>query len=290
MTENAIFAGPNYVDATFYSVAFSQGSWQTALPLTNLADPLLQAVARSTDATNASTKFVVDLGVPRPIFVIAIPKSTLSQAAQYKITGASDSGFSNIVYAGAWTDVWGTAYPFGSIPFEHPAWWTGKIPAEDAADYPWPLIVVLDPAITARYWKFEFDDTTNAAGYVDLARLVMAEGWQPTVNIAYGAEIGWETSTVAQESLGGVIFYDVRPRRRNLRCIIDVLTTDEALANFFELERSLGIDGQIMFIKDYTDTSNLARTSFLMTFSRLNAVQDTFYNHAKVQIEGKEVI
>lgn len=290
-TPGAIFAFPNRVDATYVSVAFSGGSWQAALPLTNLRDPLLQKVSRSTDAALISTLFTVDLGAPRAVKVLAVPKSTLSQAALYKITGAADSGFTDIKYAGSWTDVWTTLYPFQSLSFQDPSWWTGKIPAEDAANYPWPLVVVLDTPIIARYWKFEFDDTTNAAGYVDLARLVIAPGWQPTINISYGAQLGWSTGTVAKESLGGVVYFDVRANRRVLNCGIDYLPLTEALVNMFEMQRALGIDQQFMFVYDPTDATNLARRSFLATLTNIGSdpITEIMYAAAQVKIEAMEV-
>lgn len=287
---NSIFAFPNRVDATFYTVSFSGGTWQAALPLTNLRDPLLQNVARSNGISTAVTKFTVDLGAQRDVLVLAIPKGSWSQLAQCKITGATDSGFTNIVSMTDWFDIWGTVYEWESIPFEHPSWWTGKVPPEDAENYPQPMIVVLDTPVNARYWKFEFDDTTNADGYLDLARLIIAPGWQPTVNFSYGAQINWRTTTQVQESLGGVRYYDPRPQFRTLKVQLDTQDLDELLQNYFEAERQLGIDLQLMFVYDPDDTNNLARRSFLATFERLNPVTETFYNHASSPVELVEVI
>jgi hypothetical protein len=52
---NCVILGPNFLDATYYSVAFTSGigSWLSGLPLANLKDPLLSVVARSTNAALA---------------------------------------------------------------------------------------------------------------------------------------------------------------------------------------------------------------------------------------------
>lgn len=112
-----IIASPNRVDADFYPVTFSGGSWQAALPLTNLRDPLMSKVARSTDAATASTTFDVDLGAPRDIRIIGIPAHNLSRAARIKATGASDALLTDVLATIDWRDVWQVVYPWGTLPW-----------------------------------------------------------------------------------------------------------------------------------------------------------------------------
>lgn len=287
---NCIIAFPNYVDATYYSVAFSGGSWQAAMPLTNLRDRLLVKVARSTNDDLASTIVIVDLGAPRDVRVIAIPSHNMSRDALIRVRGASDSGFSNVLLDTGWQDVWRVIYPFGSLPFGHPSFWDGKITEEDRQGYPMPFVYVASSTVNARYWKFEINDTSNADGYVELSRLFLAPGWQPDVNMAYGNQLGWETETLVEGSLGGARFYDGRNSRRVWKFSINNLTVDDALSWPFEIQRKQGIDGQVFFVFDPEDTTHLHRRAFLATIRQLSPLEFPYHNRNNAAFELEEVI
>lgn len=290
----AIFAFPNWVDSTFYSVSFTGGSWEVDLPLTNLVDPILQNVARSTDASNPSTQFVINMGAPRNVLVVAIPGSNLSQDATYRIRGYTDAGLTINVFDSGILPVWGIVFPWESLAFEDPSFWTGQTSPESVSNYPQPIIATMPDYvdINAQYWKIEFDDTTNTDGYVELNRLFIAGAYQPSINIQYGAQLGWSTSTVSEESLGGVLFFDERPTRRNLKVNLNVIPLQEAMNNLFEAYRAQGISRQIFFIYDPEDTANLARRSFLCYFVNIqnNPVVEDNYLLTQQQVELLEVI
>ena len=263
---NAIIAHPNRVDATFYTVAFSGGDWETGLPLPNLREALLSSVARSTSTDTADTQFQVDLGIARDIRIIAIPKTNLSRAGRWRFRGSNTPGvFTSPVYDSGWLDAWPVVYPWGTLAWESPSYWDGRITEEVAQGYPMPLIHVVAGSVVARYWLFEFDDTTNADGFIDIARLFMSPGWQPTVNFAPGAQLGWGNRTTMEETLGGERHYDRRAPRRRFAIALNHLPVDEALVNPFEMQRSQGIDGQVVFITDPDDTAHMHRRAFLAT-------------------------
>jgi hypothetical protein len=292
---NCILAYPNRVDSTYYSVAFTEpstGAWNPDLPLSNLRDPLLSNVARSDTDDTADTQFVVDLGAPRDIKVISIPSHNLSRTGStWRARGYSDSGLSALVYDTGTLDVWPIVYPFGSLPFHHPSFWDGKIEPEVAAGgYPMPIVHVADVAQVAQYWKFEFDDTSNADGYVELSRLVLAPGWQPPVNMQYGAQLGWETDTTFETSLGGVRFHTRRDGRRVARFVLRNIPEDDAMVWPFEMMRELGVDGQVMFVFNPTDTAHLARRSFLATLRRLSPLEFVSFDNMQIAFELEEVL
>lgn len=289
---NIIVGYPNRVDAEaqYATVAFSGGSWEADLPLTNLRDPQLQRVARSTDATTANTQFDVDLGVDRDVKLVAIPDHNLSTSGQYRIRGATDSGFTDVLYDSGWQDAWPIIYPFGSLEFEHPSWWTGTETEEEIGDRKQVILEVLDTEVICQYWRVEFDDTSNADGYVEIPRLIIAPGYQPEINIAYGATIGHETDTLAQTSLGGTRFYDRRPTRRVASVLFDKQDLDDALVGPFDIQARQGIDKQVMVVLDADDTSNKDRLSFLATLRRLSALEFTNFDRAKIPMQLEEVL
>lgn len=79
------------------SGTLSGGSWQSTLPLSNLQNRQVQKVARSTDATTASTQFQIDLGQARPIGVVGLIVHNIGVTGKVRITGAdSPASFTNL--------------------------------------------------------------------------------------------------------------------------------------------------------------------------------------------------
>lgn len=287
---NIIIASPNRVDATYYTVAFSGGSWETTLPLTNLRDPLLSATARSTDATLASTQFVVDLGAPRDIRVVGIPSGNWTRTAKVRVTAATDAGFTDIVAVVDWRDVWRVVYPWGTLPWGHPSFSDGKLSAEEAQDYTMPFVYVFSGAQIARYWKIEIDDTTNPDGYVEISRLFLAPGYQPTHNAEYGATITQETETAVQKSLGGARFYDERGVERTVRLTLNALPLNELYSRLFDINRAQNICRQVFFVMDADDDQNLHRTSFICTFQELSPIELAYFERGVAAVDIVESI
>lgn len=290
MSDTIVLGYPNEVDATFFEVEFSGGSWLDSLPLQNLRSPLLAHVARSTDLELASTQFDVDLGVPRRIQLFCIPLCNLSRAALIRIRGSETDSFGEPVYDSGWVPVWTVVYPWGSIDWGHPSFWDGKMEGEAAQDYGVAFIHIPESPPRARHWRWEIDDRDNDAGHVELNRLFMSPGWQPSVNMSYGAGLGIETNTVVQESDGGVRFYDRKRSRRVLRFAINYLQQDEALAQAFEMQRRLGKDRQLFVVADPTATTHLHRLSFLGTMTELSPLEFTIYDHLSVAFQIEEVL
>ena len=288
---NVIISYPNQVDATYYTVAFSQGSWAASLPLTNLRSPLLAKVARSMDDATASTKFLVDLGAPRDITIIAGVGHNLSRiGATWRARGYSDAGLTSLQYDTTAIDPWPILYPFGSLPFHHPSWWDGKLEPEKLGDYPKLFIHKTTTTAVARYWLFEFSDTSNEDGYVQLSRLILAPGWQPDINMQYGAQLGWETDTSFETSLGGVRFFTRRNGRRVVRFVIRAIDFDEAMVWPFEMMREQGTDRQVMFVFNPDDTEHMLRRSFLARMRQLSPLEFIAFDNAQVAFELEEVL
>lgn len=273
---NAIFAFPNYADvSTSYTPDFSGGSWSGTLPLTNLQDRRLAKVARSTGVTLGNTTFVCDLKVVRQVRVFAIPKHTFSAAAKVRIKG--ENPLATVLYDSGWLDVWNPVYPAGSLPVGDARLSTGKYTTEEAAGVTIGFVHVLSALTDMRYIRVEIDDTTNTAGYVDLSRLVVAGSFQPTINMAYGAKLGWETTSTRTETDGGAAVYNERPRRRTFDCVLANLPENEALANAFELMRTFGTTKQIFFVYDPADTYHMPRRSFLAVLKQLSPLDVASY-------------
>ena len=258
---SSMLAFPNFIDSGF-TVSFSGGSWEATLPLTNLKDARLAKVARSTDDATASTQFDLDLGAARYVRVFAIPKHNLSLAATYRIRGSNTAGdFSSPEYDTGTLNVYPVIYPSGSIPFGHPSFVTGKLTQAEYDDgYVVSICHVTDEPESARYWRFEFTDTSNADGYVELSRLFIAFAYE--FPMGAGASMGWTTTSTSTETDGGAFVHNTRARRRTATFTIPDEDSDEALVHIFDAARKYGTTKQMYFVWDEDDTAQMSRRSF----------------------------
>lgn len=306
---NCILAWPNYADpqptptiATgqgMGSVALAvptfaaYGSWRAALPLANLQTPRLYQIARSTDATTASSKFCLDFGVQRPISLVALVRHNLSQAAQVRIRLSNDS---NIFAPGdadsGWINVYQPYYAPGSLPFGwNPGVWMGGPTAEDLQGWTSPAFYWMHTAILAvRYVYVEVSDPTNTAGYVQLARAFAGPAYQPELNMNWGAQLGFRDQTAYEESLAGVRFYDERPKGRVVTLTLDGIREDTAMEMVLEMQRSLGKSRQLFFAWDPSDTYHRLRRSMLATLDDLDPLTAAYFNGVTAPVKLAEVL
>lgn len=168
-----------------------------------------------------------------------------------------------------WKKVFPPIYPgsYPTLPWGHPSVWDGKIPEEDRADYPSPWFHLSEQPVLARYWLVEIDDRLNKAGYVDVARLFIARGFQPPRNFEYGAQLLWQNETQEQKTLGGALFHDERTPRRMLTMRVPHLIEGIAMSGFLDMFRELGRSGQVFVAMNPDDTRDKNRKSFLATLS-----------------------
>jgi len=269
---NCMFGYPIHSDSS--SASLSGGSWEASLPLSNLTDARVTKVARSTDALTASTTFDVDMGQDRYISMVCLVGHNLSLNATVRVYGDDAASFAAPDYDSTALDAFGNVYPASMPTWIDPADRDQQLTAEDwAAGYKVDFIHVLSTPTSARYWRIAISDTGNTDGYVEIGRLVIASAYQPTINMAKGAGLGWQTSSTRTESRGGAFFHEDRPRRRVFNFTLPMVDTDEALVHGFELQRALGTTNQLFFIFDPDDTVHMHRRSFLCVLDSLSPLQ-----------------
>ncbi len=283
---NIMLGFPNRTDAS----TLSNGSWAPTLPLTNLQNRLIGVVARTTDATLASTKLDINLGAPKNIQLLNLSNHNLSAQATYRVTASSGAAFAALTYDSGWLPVWPVVYPYGALEWEDDNWWSGQYTVEQMSGYTTALTHILPTNKLAQYWRIELNDTANAAGYVQAGRLFIGPGWQPKYNMSYGNSLGWETKTVVDEALSGAEYFDRRVPYRVARPSIDWMSQDEAFSQAFELARRAGMDQEIMYVHDPTDTIHALRRRFLCRMRVLNPIENPYFNINKQVFEFKELL
>lgn len=233
MAENIIFAHDNRAD----DATFTLGSWYAALPLNNLKTFDTLEVARSSSASAANTKFLCDFGYSCPLSLIALIGDNLTDAATVRLrAGPNADGSSPIL------DVTLNATDFGDFRSL-----VGRVIyyATAAGEF-----------IYARYILVEVTDTSNPDGYVQFSRFVGAPGFQPELNMAYGARTQFIDDTRITHTINRTQFADIEPKARRIEAEFQLLDEEEALSSVYEMQRLRGISEPFLTIFDPTMTGD----------------------------------
>lgn len=269
----------------------SGGTWLSTLPLVNLQNRLVQRVARSSGATLAATKFVVDLGAAQSIGVVALVVHNLSVSGKVRVQGDTSTAFTTPTYSSGWVDVW----PAGMIPPELLNWeddnfWLGTISANARAGYQSPFIHVLTSATSCRYWQIEIDDTFNSDGYVQIGRLFMSATWTPSINYAYGAELGYKDTSPIETSLTGAEYFDVRSKPREFSIALEGLTDTEAYDVVLSMQRVSGISGEILQVPDLSDTMRIPARAYVGRLVEMSPISNPQPGRFTTKLKIRELI
>ncbi len=286
MSSNCLIGFPNRIDTS----SLSGGSYAASLPITNLQNRIIGKVARTSDALLTSSIINIDLVSDKTVKVISVANHNLSLSALYRIRGSDVSDFSTNLVDTGWVVVWPAIYPSDTLDWEDSTYFTGQPTEDDLTGYTTNLIVVLDENTRARYWRIEFDDTTNSAGYIQYGRIFIGPVWEPLRGPEAGLQMGWETATTLQTALSGTQYFQRRTPSRYVRFSLDTLTVDESLAKAFEMDRLAGIDLEVLWIQDSTDTTHALRRRWLGTLRNLSPIESPYSTYNKKAYEIKEQI
>jgi hypothetical protein len=154
---------------------------------------------------------------------------------------AFDGIIDELQFEGGIRPAWPVVYPAGSLNAGDPRI-GGTYTPEEALDIQPDFIVVPPTAVNAWHWLVEVLDPTNPAGHIDIGRLVIANGFQPTLNMLEGAKIDLSTASTREESDGGAAIFDEKDNRRTAAFTVEG-PEDEMLANIYEFKRRVGITG-----------------------------------------------
>jgi hypothetical protein len=272
---------------------YSGGAWAGSLPLANMVDQDAQRVARSDDATEASTRWRVDLGaaVPRPVNAFALVNHNGTTAATWRVvvtTDASDADAgARVLDTGAmplWlpTVVLGQQ-PWGAFP------WNGI----DATAYPGGTLAFhfVPGAVLARYVWVYVSDTANPAGYFQAGRFIAGVSWSPRINMGYGARIRWPDPSEARRTLGGRRVVTPRPRYRAFEMVFERLSKSEALGTAFEVDRTLGKGGDFILVTEPSEGGEFVfRRAIYASLTDTAAMEEPDFQQWRWSLSAEELI
>lgn len=283
---NCFIAYQNRVD----EAVLAGGSWETGLPLSNLKDRVLSKVARSTSTDLADTKIAIAFTRERPVRVVALCRHNLSIDARVRFRAFEDAGHTIEGYDSGWLDVWPPVYTPLNLEWRDPNFWNGRPTAEELSGYPWNKIHLLPQLIYLQYWLIEIDDQANEDGYIEVARLFIANGWQPVENMDLGASIGYVSRTSVAEAQNGAEYFDARTPYRTATFQIGHMRTSEAMGQAFDMQRRVDIHREVLYVYDPDDTAHLIRRSFLGRMRELSPIEQPYFNAHSTAFSIKELL
>lgn len=237
MTTYAVIGYNNLIG----SATLSGGDWATggaASTLDNLKTRYLRQYAVSDGASNAATQFTIDLGATQTIGVIALCNHNLTAATgQVTITGAADSGFTQIAWRGNNMQVYA---------------------GQDFA-------VALPDAVGAQYWKVEILDASNAAGYVKLGRVFIGPAFAPLQGIEFNSSLAVESRAGINDAWSGMEHFELRRNRRVWRGQFSHLNESEA-CTWIGIQQSNDTSGEVYLV----DTAARQSGNIILTPDTLN--------------------
>lgn len=266
----------------------SGGSWVASLPLNNLKTRILGQVARTTNAAESSSVINMDLGKIRGIRVVSLVNHNISLLGTYRVRGGVDAAVSD--YDSGILQVWPPVYGEDELEWEEDNWWLGTYTDEEISGYTTNICHILPATNFYRYWRIEIFDSLNAAGYIQLGRVFLGSAWEPERDAEVGLMSGWETNTQVQQALSGTKYFQRRTPYRVTKFSLNVMGVDEAMGKAFEIDRRLGIDGEVLWIQDTADTLHALRRRYLGTLRELTPVEYPYANILRKAYAIEELI
>lgn len=266
----------------------SGGSWQ--LPLANMQDKDINHAARSSGLSTAQTQFVIDLGADTSLFnALALVNINCTTDARIRIQTSNTSNFSVVDYDSGDMDVFRSIYTAADMLWKSGNWWKAKIQTQDLEGYVRNCFVDLNEREN-RYIKIMLSDTGNAAGYLDIGRLIVGRLTSFTHNFSYGFKLRWVDPSIKSRTIGSKSISEVRQKYRAATYSLDFITDREALTQAFELERIMGTTGEVFVVTDADDIMNLFRTSFLAQLSELSGIEKHMFGFNKTAYSFEEIL
>lgn len=152
------------------------------------------------------------------------------------------------------------------------------------------MIHVFDDLVPARYWTVEIDDQLNPDGYLDLGRLFMPLGWQPSLNYEYGATFGIKNNSLVSSTLSGgkKIWRRVNPRV--LRVSLPLLPEAEGFCQAYRFMQRAGFDQTVFVIPDPDDVTTIHARSFFGTIAEMDLLTQAVYGRVGAGFQIEEII
>jgi hypothetical protein len=275
------------------AAGLSGGTWDPALPLSNLADrTFLARPTRCLTPNNLSnSQFNVALPKQSAISVVTLLFHTLSTQARWRLSFAPIGGnLANPSFTTGWMPVWQRWASSLSVAWEESDFWTGAPSGEALNLYPSHAVWVNPtgvPIPIAAQLKIEIDDATSA--FFDIGAAWVGASFSPIFNFERGRQLSLEARDLIDEAASGRFFAEERVPRRSLALQWSGLSDGEARRLFDVGARQRG-DNVMLFVPDADDAASMARECWPSVFAERPAPVFNLNGTNEVRAVLKEVI
>lgn len=111
-------------------------------------------------------------------------------------------------------------------------------------------------AETYRYWRFDFSDTGNTDGFLEMGRLYLSNAFQPATNASYGMAEGYNDTSRIKRTVSNAIVPVIREPFKTAQLELTFATAAEMYGESRKIDRLRGQSRDIIFVPDIDDTSN----------------------------------
>lgn len=286
--QNKVFlAWPNYIESS----SLVGGNFLSTLPLNNVKNPVFSKKARTVDTASSSSSFDVVIS-GKQIDCVVIAAHNISSVGKVRFRWFNDLAKTDIAHDSGELNAWPSVTSTEVSEWEYDSFWTGSVSDAERDTYtPLTYYIANDtstllPAVV----EVQIIDPENPDGYIEFGRVFVGRGFQPTLNFAYGAQIGFEIDTQVETALSGTQYFDVRTPKRTAQFTLDALTESEAHDTLYRLQRTQGIDKEVFFTyRAYLDTFQYNRT-FIARLKQADPISQPYPERFQNQINLIEVL
>lgn len=215
-----MFSGQNWADESE-----ELGPAKYVPGLDYLKDPNMWTFFRYSGSPNDPMYFLRDLGGIKPVDVVGILKVNFRFGSLWRIRCYNDPNdpAGSEVFDSDWMDMFPGIDLFGTAEWGYFDW-GGFSYNIHFGDYNRQAIYVLPAQTMARYVRIDLDlsETLSLDGFVQMARLWIGEGYQPTHSAVYGSGVRFTDSTTIKIAESGVKHRSRRiVKKRGMRVVLE---------------------------------------------------------------------
>jgi len=228
LNQNILLASNDYVQ---FGTATTSVPTEEGTDIANITTPdLYQGVVFTPSDTSADIEFKIDLGVNQTLSVLALLKHNINYTGLWRVLlNENESDPVGQDYDSGWVPVNPPQSGFGSLTWGAFVW-GGGLPEELLGKYNRHAYCLLPDAVNIRYITIRLRCPGNPEP-VKFFRVWGSQGYQPSTNAVYGAEITPIDKTPMFESAQLSRTYGAPIQARSMSCSFDLLPKQELFYN-----------------------------------------------------------
>jgi hypothetical protein len=263
-------------------------------PVQNLITPELYLPAKFSTADPTKTWFTLDFNKQRTISLSALLKHNLTYAGTWRIRVYDDlaSYPASPVFDSLDMSIFPPVSGFGFLPWGEFKWGGALEEYVEITPigYNRHSLLPYTDATIGRFLRVDISDPTNTT-YPTIGRCWNSYGYQPSLNVSYGAKMIPIDETDVSSTRSGVRHYGRLVKRKAMAFQFELLPIKELLLNIFgPIQLRTGKAGEVLAILQPLDPETWFYESVFGNLTDTEAAEHTFYGHMGTAMTIDEAI